>query len=144
MQEVPGSIPSQGPRHTKDVIKMVPVMPLFSTHLKGKYSFSRIKIGQKKEWIKSEMKILWSWRNYCETLPLHSSSMQALFTCINWKLVFINRDSFSHLDKQAKEGRKDLQIQTNLYAPHPPNKHTLTINHHKCQQTNGRQEYVQM
>ena len=35
--EVPGSIPSQGPRHTKDVIKMVPVVPLFSTELsKGK------------------------------------------------------------------------------------------------------------
>ena len=33
----PGSIPSQGPRHTKDVIKMVPVVPLFSTqHSKGK------------------------------------------------------------------------------------------------------------
>ena len=36
-QEVPGSIPSQGPRHTKDVIKMVPVVPLFSTqYWKGK------------------------------------------------------------------------------------------------------------
>ena len=36
-QVVPGSIPSQGPRHTKDVIKMVPVVPLFSTeHSKGK------------------------------------------------------------------------------------------------------------
>ena len=35
---VPGLIPSQGPRHTKDVIKMVPVVPLFSTeHSKGKY-----------------------------------------------------------------------------------------------------------
>ena len=29
--EVLGSIPSQGPRHTKDVKKMVPVVPLFST-----------------------------------------------------------------------------------------------------------------
>jgi len=29
VQEVPGSIPSQGPRHTKDVIKMVPVVSLF-------------------------------------------------------------------------------------------------------------------
>ena len=30
-------MPSQGPRHTKDVIKMVPVVPLFSTeHSKGK------------------------------------------------------------------------------------------------------------
>ena len=29
--EVPGSIPSQGPRHSKDVIKMVPVVPLFGT-----------------------------------------------------------------------------------------------------------------
>ena len=37
MREVPGSIPSQGPRHIKDVIKMVPVVPLFSTeHSKGK------------------------------------------------------------------------------------------------------------
>ena len=37
VREVPGSIPSQGPRHTKDVIKMVPVVPLFSTeHVKGK------------------------------------------------------------------------------------------------------------
>ena len=31
VREVPGSIPSQGPRHTKDVMKMVPVVPLFST-----------------------------------------------------------------------------------------------------------------
>ena len=30
MREVLGSIPSQGPRHTKDVIKMVPVALLFS------------------------------------------------------------------------------------------------------------------
>ena len=38
MREVPGSIPSQGPRHTNDVIKMVAVVPLFSTqHQKGKY-----------------------------------------------------------------------------------------------------------
>ena len=37
VREVPGSIPSQGPRHTKDVIKMVQVVPLFSTeHSKGK------------------------------------------------------------------------------------------------------------
>ena len=34
-REVPGSIPSQGPRHTKDVMKMGPVVPLFSNeHLK--------------------------------------------------------------------------------------------------------------
>ena len=31
VREDPGSIPSQGPRHTKDVIKMVPEVPLFST-----------------------------------------------------------------------------------------------------------------
>ena len=38
VQEVPGSIPSQGPGHTKDVIKLIPVVPLFSTeHSKGKY-----------------------------------------------------------------------------------------------------------
>ena len=37
MREVPVSIPSQGPRHTKDVIKMVPVIPLFNTQRwKGK------------------------------------------------------------------------------------------------------------
>ena len=28
VREVPGSIPSQGPRHTEDVIKMVPLVPL--------------------------------------------------------------------------------------------------------------------
>ena len=38
VREVPGSIPSQGQRHTKDVIKMVPVVSLFSTqYKKGKY-----------------------------------------------------------------------------------------------------------
>ena len=31
VRKVPGSIPSQGPRHTEDVIKMVPVVPLCST-----------------------------------------------------------------------------------------------------------------
>ena len=31
VREVPGSIPRQGSRHTKDVIKMVTVVPLFST-----------------------------------------------------------------------------------------------------------------
>ena len=37
VREVPGSIPSQGLCHTKDVIQMVPVVPLFSTeHSKGK------------------------------------------------------------------------------------------------------------
>ena len=37
VREVLGSIPSQGQRHTKDVIKMVPVVPLFNTeHSKGK------------------------------------------------------------------------------------------------------------
>ena len=30
VREVPGSIPSQGPRHNKDDIIMVPVVPLFS------------------------------------------------------------------------------------------------------------------
>ena len=38
VREVPGSIPSQGPRHTKNVIKLVPVVPLFSTeHYTWKY-----------------------------------------------------------------------------------------------------------
>ena len=31
VREVLGSMHSQEPRHTKDVIKMVPVVPLFST-----------------------------------------------------------------------------------------------------------------
>ena len=36
--EVPGLIPSQGPRHVKNVMKMVPVVPFFSTeHKEGKY-----------------------------------------------------------------------------------------------------------
>jgi len=43
VQEVPGSFPSQGPRHTKDVKKSV---PLFSTqHKKGKHQrFLSLKI----------------------------------------------------------------------------------------------------
>jgi len=42
--------PSQQLHHTKDVIKLVPVVSLFSTkHKKGNTgSFTRIKIGQKK------------------------------------------------------------------------------------------------
>ena len=46
VREVPGSIPSQGLRHTKDVIKMVSVVPLFRLNFeKGNTSsFSRIKI----------------------------------------------------------------------------------------------------
>ena len=31
VREVPGSFPRQGPRHTKDVIKMAPVVPLFNS-----------------------------------------------------------------------------------------------------------------
>ena len=31
VREVPSSIPSQGPRHTKDVIKIDQLVPLFST-----------------------------------------------------------------------------------------------------------------
>ena len=31
VREVQGSIPSQGPRHTKDGIQMVRAVPLFST-----------------------------------------------------------------------------------------------------------------
>ena len=34
VREVPGSIPSQGPRHTKDVIKMVPVVPHLALNIK--------------------------------------------------------------------------------------------------------------
>ena len=50
MREVPGSIPSQGPRHTKDVIKLVPVVSLFSTeHSKGKI----LALSQELRWIKS-------------------------------------------------------------------------------------------
>ena len=31
VREVPGSIPSNGPQYTKDVIKMIPLVPLFGT-----------------------------------------------------------------------------------------------------------------
>ena len=49
--EVPGSIPSQGPCHTKDVIKWLQVkFPGFAPNIKkgNTGSFWRIKIGQKK------------------------------------------------------------------------------------------------
>ena len=48
VREVTGSIPSQGPRHTKVVIKMAPIVPSFSSqHKKVSTRFLwRIKIGQ--------------------------------------------------------------------------------------------------
>ena len=55
VREIPASIPSQGPRHTKDVIKMT----FWHLTLNGRYgSFLRIKKGKKKKWIKSGMGIL--------------------------------------------------------------------------------------
>ena len=47
MREVPGSIPSQGPRLTKDVIKMVPGPCLALNIKKGNTgSFLRIMLGK--------------------------------------------------------------------------------------------------
>ena len=66
VRDVPASIPSQGPRHTKDVIKMVPVVPLFSTqHWKGKYWLFLKNLGKKKimKWIKFGIEILRSRRS---------------------------------------------------------------------------------
>ena len=47
VREVPGSIPSQGPRHIKDDIKMVPCLALNIKKV-DTGSFRRIKIGEKK------------------------------------------------------------------------------------------------
>ena len=69
VREVPCSIPSQGPRHTKDVIKMVPVVPLFGTqHYKKRNtgSFSRIRIVKKCNGLKSGIEILWSRRSLAD------------------------------------------------------------------------------
>ena len=66
MREVPGSIPCQGPRHTKDVIKMVPVVPLFSTeHSKGKILalFQELRYENKCNGYNLEWKILRSRRS---------------------------------------------------------------------------------
>ena len=49
VREVPGSIPSQGPRHTKDVLKIVPEeFPCLALDIKNGNTgfFSRIKIGK--------------------------------------------------------------------------------------------------
>ena len=49
VREVPGSIPSQGPCHSEDVIIMVPVVPLFRTeHSKGKIPQNRQMSNAKK------------------------------------------------------------------------------------------------
>ena len=54
VQEVQGSIPSQGPRHTKDVIKMVPVVPVFGTrHLKT------LALYQELRWDKKVTDTIW-------------------------------------------------------------------------------------
>ena len=53
-QEVQGSIPSQGPRHIKDVIKMVPVVPVFGTrHLKT------LALYQELRWDKKVTDTIW-------------------------------------------------------------------------------------
>ena len=59
--EVPGSIPSKGPRHTKDVIKMVPVVPLFSTeHSKGKI----LALSQELRQENNVMDIIWDRKSF--------------------------------------------------------------------------------
>ena len=49
VQEVPGSIHSQGPRHTKDVIKWYQLFPCLALNIKkgNTGSFSRIKTEKK-------------------------------------------------------------------------------------------------
>ena len=55
-QRVPGTLPSQGPRHTKDVIKMVPVVPLFGTqHWKREI----LALSQELRWDKKVMDTIW-------------------------------------------------------------------------------------
>ena len=56
VREVPGSIPSQRPRHTKDVIKMVPVVPLLSTQQwRGKI----LALSQELRWENNDMDKIW-------------------------------------------------------------------------------------
>ena len=95
VREVLGSIPSQGPRHTKDVIKMVPVVPLFSTeHSKGKILALSQELRQKnnvmdKIWdIKSyevggHWPLWWGWKNQMTTQNRQKS---------NAKNIFLKRD----------------------------------------------------
>ena len=76
VREVPGSIPIQGPRHTEDVIKMVPVVPLscLSTeHSKGKYWLFRKINVMDKIWDRKSFEVgghwpLWrGWKNRMTT-----------------------------------------------------------------------------
>ena len=60
VREVLGSIPSQGPGHTKDVIKMVPAVPLFGTEhlafLKNEDRTKRTKNVMDKIWDRNPSK----------------------------------------------------------------------------------------
>ena len=70
VREVPGSIPSQGPHHIKDITKMVPVVPLFSTEHKNTGSFS-IKTQQKTNQIAiiPSLRVLWK-IDFCQIISL--------------------------------------------------------------------------
>ena len=89
VRDVPGSIPSQGPRHTKDVIKMVPVVPLFSTqHWKGKYWLFLKNLGKKKmmKWIKFGIEILRSRRSLAVVVGMKkrmtTQNRQKMYLCL--------------------------------------------------------------
>ena len=62
VREVQGLIPGQGPYHTKDVIQMVPVVPLFGTLKREILALSHELRWDKKKWIQSGTEVLQSRR----------------------------------------------------------------------------------
>ena len=92
--EVPGSIPSQGPRHTKDVIKVVPVVHLFRLNIEkgntGAFSSNKIRkwcnglnLGKKSFEVGGHWPLWWGWKNRMTTQNRHKSKAKQKmnYTC---------------------------------------------------------------
>ena len=90
--EVSGSIHSQGPRHTKDVIKMIPIVSLFSTEHSNTGSFSRMK--------KSGIEILQSRRSLAVVAGMKKTNDHAEPTKVEQYIKKKNADLCRH--KQNK------------------------------------------
>ena len=138
VREVPGSIPSQGPRHTKDVTKMVPVVPLFSTEHNNTGSFS-IKNKQTKTnqiAIIPSLRALWkidlsqisSLVKYCQNkldiLMLNCFTLKP--DTIDWYHKYINQVhheislQWLHICVVTSIGRRDSTVfKSGLFATQP-------------------------
>mgnify|MGYP007091348104 CR=1 FL=1 len=105
VREVPGSIPNQGPRHTKDVIKMVPVVLLFGTqHYKVKYWL----FLKNKDRTKNGMDKIWDYYYYIFIIEI-LRSRRSLAVVARWKNQMITHN-------RQKSNAKKEQLHMNYWV----------------------------